>query len=103
MISNIAHIRRWMWQNVKKSCHHLNWLLTSDIQPLTNDIQPLTNDIQPLTNDIQPLTNDIQSLTNDIQPLTKGFLLDRGSKDQRALSPPEVQEVSNQVMLMLII
>ena len=40
---------------------------------------------------------------NDIQPLTKGFLLDRGSKDQRALSPPEVQEVSNQVMLMLII
>ena len=53
---------------LQKSCHHLNWLLS-----------------------------------NDIQPLTKGFLLDRGSKDQRALSPPEVQEVSNQVMLMLVI
>ena len=69
---------------LQTSCHHLNWLLTSDIQPLTNDIQSLTNDII-------------------IQPLTKGFLLDRGSKDQRALSPPEVQEVSNQVMLMLVI
>ena len=52
------------------------------------------------TKELSPLQSAPEKV---IQPLAKGFLLDRGSKDQRALSPPEVQEVGNQVMLMLVI